>query len=88
MPVPKIIYMIEEYEKQKRKRLALRRSLTDYVIGALIVCTGIFFLLRHLFKLDFNENFPPNTMDKVFGVICLLYGVWRIYRGYKKDYFR
>jgi hypothetical protein len=80
--------MIEEYEKQKRKRLALRRSLTDYVIGLLIFCIGVFFLLRHLFKLDFNESFPPNTMDKVFGVICLLYGSWRIYRGYKKDYFR
>jgi len=80
--------MIEEYEKQKRKRLALRRSLADYVVGSIIVCVGTFFLLRHLLKLDFNENFPPNNMDKVFGVICLLYGGWRIYRGYKKNYFR
>ena len=88
MPVSKTINMIEEYEKQKRKRLALRRSLADYVVGAIIVCVGTFFLLRHLLKLDFNENFPPNNMDKVFGVICLLYGGWRIYRGYKKNYFR
>lgn len=88
MPASKAIDMIEEYEKQKRKRLALRRSLADYVVGAIIVFVGAFFLLRHLLKLDFNENFPPNNMDKLFGVICLLYGGWRIYRGYKKNYFR
>ena len=80
--------MIEEYEKQKRKRLELRKSIMDYAIGVLIVIMGIFFLLRQNFKLAFNEDYPPNNMDKVFGVICLLYGGWRIYRGYKKNYFR
>ena len=80
--------MLEEYEKQKRKRLALRRSLMDYSIGVLIVLTGIFFLFRDKLKLDINNTYPPNEMDKVFGVICLLYGAWRIYRGYKKNYFR
>ncbi|MEP7374845.1 MAG: hypothetical protein ABI675_15720 [Chitinophagaceae bacterium] len=80
--------MIEEYEKQKRKRLALRKSIMDYAIGVLIMLMGFFFLLRQNFKLTFNEDYPPNNMDKVFGVICLLYGGWRIYRGYKKNYFR
>ena len=80
--------MIEEYERQKRKRLAQRRSIMDYSIGVIIVCTGFFFLLRNKFALDFNEKFPPNEMDKIFGAICLLYGAWRIYRGYKKNYFR
>lgn len=80
--------MIEEYEKQKRKQIALRRALMDYSIGILITVTGIFFLLRDKFKLEFNENFPPNDIDKIFGVICILYGSWRIYRGYKKNYFR
>jgi len=84
----KLRYMIEEYEKQKRRRLALRKSLMDYSIGVLIVFMGVFFLVRHKFNLDFNITFPPNEMDKVFGVICLLYGAWRIYRGYKKNYFR
>ena len=80
--------MLEEYEKQKRKRLALRKSLMDYSIGVLIVLTGFFFLVRDKLKLDINSNYPPNEMDKIFGVICLLYGAWRIYRGYKKNYFR
>jgi hypothetical protein len=80
--------MVEEYEKQKRKRLIGRRMTMDYAIGILIVITGIFFFIRDRFKIQFNESFPPNDMDKIFGVICLLYGGWRIYRGYKKNYFR
>ena len=68
--------------------MALRKSIMDYAIGILIVLMGVFFLLRQNFKLEFNDDYPPNNMDKVFGVICLLYGGWRIYRGYKKNYFR
>jgi len=80
--------MIEEYEKQKRKQIGSMRALMDYAIGVLITVAGIFFLVRDKFKLQFNESFPPNYMDKIFGVICILYGSWRIYRGYKKNYFR
>jgi hypothetical protein len=80
--------MSEEYERQKRRRLALRKSVMDYSIGVIIVLTRCFFRIRQNLKLDLNATYPPNEMDKVFGVICLLYGAWRIYRGYKKNYFR
>ena len=86
-PVTKQVCMLEEYEKEKRKRLALRKSVMDYSIGVIILLTGIFFIVRNYFKLDFNTIFPPNEVDKVFGAICLLYGAWRVYRGYKKNYF-
>ncbi|HUM65050.1 MAG TPA: hypothetical protein PLV32_04370 [Chitinophagaceae bacterium] len=76
--------MLEEYEKQKRKQIAIRKALMDYSIGVLIVVAGIFFLVRDRFKLEF----PPNDIDKIFGGICILYGAWRFYRGYKKNYFR
>jgi len=87
LPVSKQVFMLPEYEKEKRKRLALRRSVMDYSIGVIVLLTGIFFIVRNNFKLDFNTIFPPNEVDKVFGVICLLYGGWRVYRGYKKNYF-
>ena len=80
--------MIEEDEKQKRKQVTFRRALVDYSIGLMITAMGLFFLLRDKFNLQFNERFPPNDIDKIFGVICLLYGGWRIYRGYKKNYFK
>jgi len=80
--------MFEEYEKKKRKQISLMRSLLDYGMGLVIVLAGLFFLFRHKFKLSFNESFPPNDIDKIFGAVCLIYGSWRIYRGYKKNYFR
>ena len=64
------------------------RSLLDYGMGALILLAGIFFFFRNKFDIPFNDKFPPNDLDKLFGVLCLVYGSWRIYRGYKKNYFR
>lgn len=79
--------MIEEYEKKKRKRTASMKSLLDYGMGIIILIGGLFFLFRGKLHISFNESFPPNSMDKIFGAICVLYGAWRIYRGYKKNYF-
>jgi hypothetical protein len=84
----KTIDMLEEYEKKKRKQVSLMRSMMDYGIGILITGAGLFFFFRRFFKIPFNESFPPDDMDYIFGAICLLYGIWRIYRGYKKNYFR
>jgi hypothetical protein len=80
--------MIEEYERKKRKRVSSMRSLMDYGVGAIIACVGIFFFFRDKLTIPFNDTFPPNSIDKIFGGICFVYGCWRIYRGYKKNYFR
>lgn len=80
--------MIEEYEKKKKRQVASMRSLLDYGIGFAIIVAGAFLFFRNQFDLDFNERYPPNSTDKLLGVVCLLYGSWRIYRGYKKNYFK
>lgn len=80
--------MIEEYEKRKRKQVSQMRALLDYGIGLVIVALGVFLFFRENFDLSFNERYPPDTLDKVFGGLCVLYGGWRIYRGYKKNYFK
>lgn len=80
--------MLEDYEKRKRRQVAGMRSILDYGMGAIILFAGLFFFFRDRFKLSFNESFPPNEIDKIFGVICVIYGSWRVYRGYKKNYFR
>lgn len=80
--------MLEEYEKKRRKQIATMRSIMDYGIGLLIAGFGVFLFFRNKFNISFNESFPPNDIDKIFGAICMLYGVWRIYRGYKKNYFK
>lgn len=80
--------MAEEYERKRRKQVASMRSLMDYGIGVVIVLVGAFLFFRNRFDLEFNERFQPNDSDKIIGGVFFLYGLWRIYRGYKKNYFK
>ncbi|HNR17115.1 MAG TPA: hypothetical protein PKG90_10670 [Chitinophagaceae bacterium] len=82
--------MFEEYENKKRKQIAGMKSLMDYGMGILILLMGLFFLFRlKLGNIPINERLgQPDTIEKVFGVFCIIYGAWRIYRGYQKKYFR
>lgn len=80
--------MIEEYEKRRKRQVSLMRALLDYGMGIAIVGIGVFFFFRNRFDMAFNASFPPNNMDKIFGAVCIVYGGWRIYRGYKKNYFK
>ena len=88
LPLENKTGMIEEYEKRKRKQLSSMKTLVDYGMGTLFFIAGLFFLLRNLFSIGFNERFPPNELDTFFGVLCIIYGSWRLYRGYKKKYNR
>jgi hypothetical protein len=83
--------MIEEYEKRKKKQISSMMSLKDYGMGFFILLMGLFFLLRTKLGPTFflNQRLGnPDALEKIFGTFCLIYGVWRIYRGYKKNYFR
>lgn len=68
--------------------MSLVRSVLDYLVGAGIAGFGVFMMIRDQWKLDFNETFPPGKIDKFFGAVCIAYGIWRMYRGYKKNYFK
>ncbi len=82
--------MFEEYEKKKRRQISFMKSIMDYGMGLLILLVGLFFLFRSkLGNIPLNDRLgKPDTLEKVFGGFCILYAVWRIYRGYKKKYFR
>lgn len=80
--------MIEEYEKKRKKHVALMKSLLDYGMGLILLLAGLFFAFRGKFQISFNERFPPDSLDMIFGIICIIYGSWRIYRGYQKKYFK
>jgi len=79
--------MFEEYENKKRKQVSTMRSIMDYGMGILLLIVGLFFLFHQLLKIDIGYTSSP-TLEKFFGGMCLLYGSWRIYRGYKKNYFK
>lgn len=88
MPILKTGPMIEEYEKKRRKQVSSMRAILDYGIGVLICIFGIFLIVRDRFDLAFNESYPPDYLDKILGAVFIIYGSWRIYRGYKKNYFK
>jgi hypothetical protein len=79
--------MLEEYEKKRQKQVSFMRSMMDYVMGIIIISLGIILIFHEQFKIAINERLSPNIV-KILGVIFVLYGAWRIYRGYKKNYFR
>ncbi|MCU7547855.1 hypothetical protein OCK74_01960 [Chitinophagaceae bacterium LB-8] len=78
---------MNDYENEKRKQVSLMRSILDYGMGTVFFLIGLYFMLYDI--LDINI-FPrkPSAMDKLIGLIFIAYGGWRIYRGYKKNYFR
>ncbi len=83
---------LEEFEKdpmaERHKGYLRMRSIMDYGMGILWIAMGLFFVLNdYLFRVDLSDRFDPAAL-KVFGALCVLYGGFRVYRGYKKNYLR
>jgi len=73
--------MLEEFQEEQRKKAVRLRSFMDFTMGGLFIAIGIVLLVYKVTTLeDFNR--------KGLGVLFILYGIWRIYRGYKKNYFK
>src|SRR5690349_16109950 len=87
LPASKIDLMLEEYEKKRRKQVSFMRSLMDYAMGVILLLLGIALFFHEQLKIRISESFTPN-MVKLLGVIFVIYGAWRIYRGFKKNYFQ
>ena len=70
---------------KRTKGYLLMRSIMDYGMGILIFILGLFFIFSN--RLGFNFKIEP-FYQYFFSGLCLVYGAWRFYRGYKKNYFR
>ena len=82
---------LEEFEndrfRDRDKSLIRMRSISNYVMGILLIAAGCFFMFPIQLTRGYIAQYDP-VLIKIFALICWLYGVFRIYRGYKKDYFR
>lgn len=74
--------MAYDYEGKKRKQISLMRTISNFGMGVFLLLAGLFFLLHKALKIDF-ANFPPSGVDKFLGVLFVVYGSWRLYRGCK-----
>jgi hypothetical protein len=81
---------LEEFEKEemseKNKGYIRMKSIMDFGMGLLWMAMGVFLVFIKYFGTSFQARFDDPVM-KIFGGVCMLYGLFRIYRGYKKNYF-
>ena len=73
-----------EYEKRKLSAYTTRRSVMDFGMGLIYTALGGFFLLSKQF--GYELQFPQPPFSYIFGGLCVVYGLFRIYRGYRKNY--
>lgn len=71
-------------EERRRKNYVLRRSLMDIGMGIVILCFGIFFAVAE--KLGYNFDLEP-VFRYSLSALFIIYGAFRIYRGYQKNYY-
>jgi uncharacterized membrane protein len=77
--------MQNDLREKRTRSYSTMRSLLDYTMGILYLAAAIFLLFAEKWQIEII-NFDK-TFRIIFGSICALYGVWRIYRGYKKEYY-
>lgn len=78
---------LEEFEERtdpKTKRYILMKSIMDLGMGLIYIVVALLLLFAN--KIHLNNEFAESTLGKIFAAVVLLYGLWRIYRGIKKDY--
>ncbi len=82
---------LEEFEKEqlsdRDKGYIRMRSIMDYGMGILWMGMGVFIIFIKKFSPDLALRYDSITF-KVFGAVCIIYGAFRIYRGFKKNYLR
>ena len=72
--------MLEDFQEQQRRRTGRIRSVMDLTMGGLFILAGILLLMNKVGNLeDLNR--------KALAGLFILYGIWRLYRGYKKNSF-
>ncbi|MGZ5286153.1 MAG: hypothetical protein ACXWB9_03165 [Flavisolibacter sp.] len=79
--------MLEDFQDAERKRITKTRSILDWVRGIFFFIVGVFFVVYSAGDMKIL-NREPGQLDVAIGSLFILYGGWRMYKGYKKDYFK
>jgi hypothetical protein len=66
----------------KRDTSSWLRSLYNYTMGVLWIGVGVFILFHK--KWGYDLELRP-ALGEIFGVSSILYGLFRVYRGYKNQ---
>ncbi len=64
----------EDFERERNNQTTGVRSVLDYLVAAAFIIIGIVCFVKY----------SADTTMVVFGVVAVLYGIWRLYKVYKK----
>lgn len=82
---------LEEFEKEqlsdREKNIIRMRAITNYAMGVFFLAIGFFFMFPIRSTAGYISQYDP-VLIKIFAAICWIYGLFRLYRGYKKNYSR
>ncbi len=77
----------EEQREKSRRQMSISTSIIDFFIGLMMIGMGTILVKKDHFNIKqivkFCDERDPFLMQ-LFGVIMIIYGVWRIFRGYNK----
>lgn len=69
---------------QKGRNYILRRSILDYGRGTIILGFGLFLAIADRLGIEFTIR---PALRYILAAVFVVYGAFRIYTGYKKNYF-
>jgi hypothetical protein len=75
-----INYMNSESLNNSRKPQNIR-AIFDWVMGIIYLGVGVVLTFAQWIGISFR--FPPADVAQIFGTGCIIYGGFRIYRGFK-----
>lgn len=81
---PQNVCMQNDFRERRTKSIFKTRSLIDFTMGILYSAAAVFLFFAE--KLDSTLDRYDIKFRYIFGTLCAVYGIWRIYRGYKKEY--
>ena len=71
--------------EQSERSYRFFRKIYDFTMATLILGSAVLMLGAKWFKVEQIMNIDAE-FRMIFGVMCLLYGGFRLYRGLKKNY--
>ena len=72
------------FNDKERNTSTLLRTVYNYTMGVLWLGVGIFFLFHEKWGFTFFDSEKQKPLGVIFGVSAILYGLFRVYRGFKK----
>jgi hypothetical protein len=71
------------WNEREKKRFSGLPILYDYTMGVLWIGVGLFFIFSKSLGIELMKSDP--LIDNIFGIVGVAYGIFRLYRGYKKQ---